>query len=191
MSFCFSSSSRAQVHISIICIGLASVSTIIFSQDYSLELNNYCDLVFNESRLRNLDVNDDFKKACTKFSSTSEGNETDKEIYSNIIQIDWLISMSAHNVKNYYDVFKYNTTQENKEDKIVEITLDYSFMYFLTGLTILIADYFFILNLNLLDEDLSIFDLRYKANKSGKVLDRLFLKDSNVVILYVFLYFFQ
>ena len=138
--------------ISIICIGLASVSTIIVSQDYSLELNNYCDLVFNESRLRNLDVNDDFKKACTKFSSTSEGNETDKEIYSNIIQIDWLISMSAHNVKNYYDVFKYNITQENKEDKIVEITLDYSFMYFLTGLTILIADYFFILNLNLLDE---------------------------------------
>lgn len=46
--------------ISIICIGLASVSTIIVSQDYSLELNNYCDLVFNESRLRNLDVNDDF-----------------------------------------------------------------------------------------------------------------------------------
>jgi len=128
--------------ISIICIGLASVSTIIFSQKYSSDLNDYCNLILsnNDSNLA-----DNFKKDCTKFST----NET--EIYSNIIQIDWLISMSAHNIKNYHDIFEYNANNDDK-NKIEEVTLDYSFMYFLTGITILIADYLFILDINLLDE---------------------------------------
>jgi len=127
---------------SIICIGLASVSTIIFSQKYSSDLNVYCDII-----LKNNDsvLDDNYKNDCTKFST----NET--EIYSNIIQIDWLISMSAHNIKNYHDIFEFNTTDDQK-NKIEDLTLDYSFMYFLTGITILIADYLFILDINLLDE---------------------------------------
>ena len=126
---------------SIICIGLASVSTIIFSQKYSSDLNNYCDIILKNDS----DLDDNYKKDCTKFSS----NET--EIYSNIIQIDWLISMSAHNIKNYHNIFEYNTTDDQK-NKIEDLTLDYSFMYFLTGITILVADYLFILDINLLDE---------------------------------------
>ena len=114
--------------ISIICIGLASISTIIFSQKYYYsDLNDYCNLILNNDS----NLADNFKKDCTKFSS----NET--EIYSNIIQIDWLISMSAHNIKNYHDIFEYNTTDDEK-NKIEDINLDYSFMYFLTGITILI-----------------------------------------------------
>lgn len=126
---------------SIICIGLASVSTIIFSQKYSSDLNNYCDIILKNDS----DLDENYKKDCTKFSS----NET--EIYSNIIQIDWLISMSAHNIKNYHNIFEYNTTDDQK-NKIEDLTLDYSFMYFLTGITILVADYLFILDINLLDE---------------------------------------
>lgn len=40
-------------------------------------------------------------------------------------------------------------------------------------------------NLYLKNEDLSIFDLRKKANEHGKVLDRLFIKGSNVLLAYI------
>ena len=136
--------------ISIIVIGLASISTIIFSQDYSSDLNNYCDIILkNETKSNSLD--DTFLKDCTKFSSTKVSNQTESNIYSNIIQVDWLISMSAHNIKNYHDIFKFEA-KEGKKTEIENITLDYSLLYFITGITILIVDYLFILYINLLDE---------------------------------------
>ena len=136
--------------ISIIIIGLASISTIIFSQNYSSDLNNYCQIIFkNEEKLRNLEEN--FIKDCTKFSSSNSMNETENNIYSNIIKVDWLISMSAHNIKNYHDIFKYNAS-DVQEGKIEDVTLDYSLLYFITGITILIVNYLFILHINLLDE---------------------------------------
>ena len=136
--------------ISAIIIGLASVTTIIFSQDYSSDLNNYCELIFKkEDNMQNL--NEDFKKDCTKFSSTIINNETEKSFYEKIIKVDWLISMSAHNIKNYHDIFKYDTEDRQKQ-KIEDVTLDYSLIYFITGITVLIVNYLFILHINVLDE---------------------------------------
>ena len=135
---------------SLIVIGLASISTIIFSLNYSSDLNNYCDIIFKkEGNLRYLE--DNFLQDCTKFSTKYISNQTESNIVSNIIQVDWLISMSAHNIRNYHDIFKYDA-KENKTDIIEDITLDYSFLYFLTGITLLIVDYLFILHINLLDE---------------------------------------
>ena len=131
---------------SFISICLASISTIVFSQQYSSDLNQYCDSIFNNNEnLRNLD--EDFIKDCTKFSSSN--NESNSA--TNIIEVDWLISMSAHNIKNYHDIFKYSSI-EDKEHEIEKVTLDYSLMYFITGITVLIVDYLFILHINLLDE---------------------------------------
>ncbi len=45
--------------------------------------------------------------------------------------------------------------------------------------------YIMMTKLFLNEEDLSIFDLRNKANECGKVLDRLFLKDSKVLLAYI------
>ena len=136
--------------ISVIIIGLASVTTIIFSQGYSSDLNKYCVLIFKkEENLRNLD--EDFKKRCTKFSSMITNNETENSIYVNIMRVDWLISMSAHNIKNYHDIFKYDAEDKQKQ-KIEDVTLDYSLLYFITGITVLIVNYLFILHINLLDE---------------------------------------
>ena len=101
---------------SIIIIGLACVSTIIFSLEYSSELNNYCELFFKENRLRLRNLEESFVKDCTKFSSAN-GNETENNIYSDIIKVDWLISMSAHNIKNYLHIFQYNTKNEQKNNK--------------------------------------------------------------------------
>ena len=132
---------------SFISICLASIATILFSLDYSSDLNNYCDITFkNEENLKNLD--EDFINDCTKFSNNNP-NETNTG--SNIIEVDWLISMSAHNIKHYHGIFRQGAESHNK-NKIEDITLDYSFMYFITGITILIVDYLFILHINLLDE---------------------------------------
>jgi hypothetical protein len=132
---------------SFISICLASVATILFSLQYSSDLNNYCDIIFkDEENIKNLDK--DIINDCTKFS-TNNTNETNSG--SNIIEVDWLISMSAHNIKHYHDIFKYNTEEYNK-NKIEDVALDYSFMYFITGITVLIVDYLFVLHINLLDE---------------------------------------
>ena len=40
-------------------------------------------------------------------------------------------------------------------------------------------------NLIIYEKDLSIFNLRNKANEHGKVLDRLFIKGSNVLLAYI------
>ena len=136
--------------ISFIIICLASVTTIIFSQQYSSDLNDYCELIFNKAKnLRNLD--EDFVKDCSKFSTSNKTNETESSIYSNIIKVDWLISMSAHNIKNYHDIFKYEAEDRQKQ-KIEDVTIDYSLVYFITGITVLIVNYLFILHVNLLDE---------------------------------------
>ena len=140
---------KISIIMSIIIIGLACVSTIIFSLEYSSELNNYCELFFEENRLRLRNLEESFVKDCTKFSSNE--NETENNIYSDIIKVDWLISMSAHNIKNYLHIFQYKANNDQK-NIIEEVTLDYSFLYFITGITILIVNYLFILHINLLDE---------------------------------------
>ena len=123
---------------SIIIIGLACISTIIFSLDYSYELNNYCEIFFQENRLKLRNLEENFIKDCTKFSSTNE-NETENNIYSDIIKVVWLISMSAHNIKNYLHIFKYKANDDQKY-RIEDVTLDYSFLYFISGITILIVN---------------------------------------------------
>ena len=58
--------------------------------------------------------------------------------------------MSAHNIKNYLHIFKYKANDDQK-NRIEDVTLDYSFLYFISGITILIINYLFILHINLLD----------------------------------------
>ena len=59
--------------------------------------------------------------------------------------------MSSYNLYSYYNVFKYEATIDQR-DNINSVILDYSFMYFLTGITVLIANFLFIQIVNLFAE---------------------------------------
>ena len=145
---------------SIICIGLSTVPTIIFCEKYSSDITKYCkDIIQNANNsttlLRNLDDDvfdlKDLMENCYKYMSISDENIKNYNLdVSNIIKLDWMNKMSTYNLKYYYQVFKYNATKE-QYDNINPIILDFSFMYFLTGITVLIANYIFILHINLLN----------------------------------------
>ena len=125
-----------------ICAGLSSVSTIVFSKDYASDIKDYCKKYINYNTLRLLDKDNDnytfynLSEDCSKYVS---GNSTDDDAF----KADWLSDMSCYNLDSYYNVFKYQATFDQR-DNINSVILDYSFMYFLTGITVLIANFLFI-----------------------------------------------
>ena len=145
---------------SIICMGLSSVTTIVFCEKYSSDIKKYCKEMINDNNtdsntlLRNLDDEFDFKdllENCYKYISIKQETIDEYNLdVNNIIKLDWMNKMSTYNLKYYYQVFKYEA-EKNQYDNIDSIILDFSFIYFLTGITVLIANYLFILLINLLD----------------------------------------
>ena len=146
---------------SIICIGLSSISTIVFAEEYSSEIKDYCNKIINNNTnssdsIYNLENRNNSKikevlETCYKYididSSLIKQYHAD---ISEVVKVDWMTKMSTYNLKYYYRVFEYNAIK-GKEDKIDTVILDFSFMYFLTGITVLIANYIYILQVNLLD----------------------------------------
>ena len=146
---------------SIIGIGLSSISTIVFSKKYSSDIENYCKTIINNGTNTTIDVNiteeqerkqfKDLLENCYKYIDIDSGllNKFNAKV-DNIVKVDWMTKMSTYNLKYYYKVFKYHSISGH-EDLIDSVVLDFSFMYFLTGLTFLIFNYVFILQVNLLD----------------------------------------
>ena len=134
----------------LICAGLSSVSTIVFSKDYASEIKDYCEKHISTSTLRFLSSDNknytfaDLSSDCSKYAS---GNLTDEDAF----KADWLSDMSCYNLETYYNVFKYQATNDQR-DNINSVILDYSFMYFLTGITVLIANFLFIQIVSLFSE---------------------------------------
>ena len=141
--------------ISFICIGLSSVATIIFSQEYANDIKNYCNKIINEKvEIDLVNKNNNYKfllERCYKYIDIDEKilEENNADV-DDIIKLDWMNKMSTYNLKFYYDVFKYGA-EESQYENIQTITLNYSLMYFITMITILILNYIFILHINLLD----------------------------------------
>ncbi len=134
----------------LICAALSSVSTIVFSKDYANDIKDYCKKSLTSSTLRIL-ANDkstytynDLAGDCSKYVTN---NETDEDAF----KADWLSDMSCYNLDSYYNVFKYQATYDQR-DNINPVILDYSFMYFLTGITVLIANFLFIQIVSLFSE---------------------------------------
>ena len=135
----------------LICAGLSSVSTIVFSKDYANDIKDYCEkYLTTESTLRFLSSDkanytySDLANDCSKYVSN---NSTDDEVFKS----DWLSDMSCYNLDTYYNVFKYQATLDQR-DNINSVILDYSFMYFLTGISVLIANFLFIQIVSLFSE---------------------------------------
>ena len=147
----------------IICIGLSSISTIVFTKSYVSDIEDYCrKKVDPSSYLTNkTDLTDeanlllrslentysyaDLVEDCSKYVNTNSSNKND------VFKSDWLSDMSTYNLDSYYNIFKYEATKDQKEN-IDNIILDYSFMYFLTGICVLITNYLFIQIVSLLSQ---------------------------------------
>ena len=146
---------------SFICIGLSSVSTIVFTQEYTSDIENYCNKIINNNTnstdyiniFENVDRGQvkNLLENCYKYIDINSDliDEYDADI-SKVVKVDWMTKMSTYNLKYYYDVFEYQAI-DGKKDEIDNVILDFSFMYFLTGITILISNYIFILQVHLLD----------------------------------------
>ena len=141
--------------ISFICIGLSSIATIIFSQEYATDIKKYCNKIINEKiEINFANKKNDYKfllERCYKYIDIDEKilEEYNTDV-NDTIKLDWMNKMSTYNIKFYYDVFKFGA-EESQYENIQNITLNYSLIYFITMITILILNYIFILHINLLD----------------------------------------
>ena len=128
---------------------------MVFSKKYYDDLNKHCDSYFffngtNNSTERNL-LNPEFNTTTehcyqylTQYLLYIKMNSD-----SSTISTDWITEFSAENIINYYKVFK---EKANDPDIIIDTMFNYSFMYFLTAITLLIINFFFIHYTKLIDD---------------------------------------
>ena len=172
------------ISIIIISLFLSTIPTMTFSIRYTNHLEKHCNKyyylennsttdVINET---NTDNNFKFienREKCKKYLTSSNLAKTD---ISSIIQSDWLLKMSTDNLQNYYEVFN------GREKNINNILIDFSFVYFLTSLVLLIINFLFIHYINLLidkenfeetsPKDFTIFVHGVKRPKDNKKITR-------------------
>ena len=149
--------------IAFISLCLASIPTMVFSVRYTNDLIEHCDIYYIDKKVNkeinsnnnSLFLNEFFHTSseyCLKYLSSDEDKNNNKSIIGldKIISSDWILKMSADNIKNYHEIFK---EKNKKNDGIInDILIDYSFIYFLTGITLLIVNFFFVHYFNMLNE---------------------------------------
>jgi len=146
--------------IAFICACLAAIPTMVFSIRYSNDLTTHCDLYYKEKNNYEKIINDTNNvgnnyfytnsEYCLKYLTSDNDNNNTLANLEKIISNDWVLIMSADNIKNYYEIFKEKSG--NKSDKINNILIDYSFIYFLTGIVLLIINFFFVHYFNMLND---------------------------------------
>ena len=130
---------------------LSSIPTMVFSIRYSNHLRDHCRMYYHNS---NITVNNSIymfnpqfitnNSNCIKY--LSENNDVARSDLSSIIQTDWVLKMSTDNLKNYFSIFNA------KSDIINSVLLNFSFLYFLTSITLLIINFFYIHYVNTLTD---------------------------------------
>ena len=145
-----------------ISLCMSSIPTMVFSIRYTNHLSEHCRLYFidpnktNITNYTNIDKNEERNpyfitqnSECAKYLSNEYSNNTRINLES-IISSDWLLKMSVDNIKNYYNIYNEKNNDETKD--ILNVLLSYSFVYFLTGITLLIINFFYVHYLNVLKE---------------------------------------
>ena len=158
---------------------LSSVPTIVFSTRYTNHLKDFCNREFNitetngtsgiggifainKRKLHVYDIenNEKYIEECFYFSSDAEKYD-DPEMQelseSDEPKIDYLSFMSASHILRYRNIFAYNTksedsSEENQQDIMEKIFVNYSLMYFETAITVLIASFLLNLHVNMLSD---------------------------------------
>ena len=125
------------IFMSLITVFLCSIISIVFSIIYSSDLPKYCEDICSKIELLE-DKN--FENYCDRYFNMDTG--TKKE------DIDLMTKMSADNLKYYQIIFEYYS--QSQKDKINKVVLKYPIIYFLTGITLLIINYIFIIHVNVI-----------------------------------------
>ena len=169
--------------ITFISFCLSSIPTMVFSIRYTNQITDHCNNYYYSNNTNfNITMNNTNNiynpqlitnnTNCYKYLEDSN-TETD---LSNIIQTDWILKMSTDNLNNFYSIFKGNSKNINS------ILIDFSFLYFLTSITLLIINFFFIHYINLLSDkedfqdtsprDFTILVHGVKRTKNNKEITR-------------------
>ena len=145
--------------IAFICSCLAAIPTMVFSIRYSNDLTEHCDKYYkqknnyDENNITNNDLNNYFythNEYCLKYLTSDNDKNNSFINLEKIISNDWVLIMSADNIKNYYEIFKEKSGKNS--NKIYDILIDYSFIYFLTGIVLLIINFFLVHYFNMLND---------------------------------------
>ena len=124
---------------SVIFILFSSIPTLVFSNQYTKDLKNFCFKKFNitndenKKRILNIyEINNDqnYRDQCYYFMNSDIENNISSIIKNNTITIDYLSFMSASHILRYRNIFVYSTkdknfTEETQQKKSEEIFVEY------------------------------------------------------------------
>ena len=139
---------------------LSSIPTMVFSIRYSNHLSKYCRMYYNDvnsTLIPNINNRNSsyFREElvtnnsdCLKYLSSEYDSQTNEDL-STIVQNDWILKMSADNAENYFNIFKEKAGSSDRVDNVI---IDYSLIYFITSITLLIINFFFIHFINILND---------------------------------------
>ena len=140
-----------------LCLG--AIPTMIFAKKYSNNINTYChdyvdkilsntDIMSREYEELNNTINEEVFVICINYHEISEQIWPTKKD-DDIIRIDWLKKFNGDSIIKYNELYKII---QNNSEPLQDVLLDFSFIYFLTSLVLLIINFFFIHYVNLIDD---------------------------------------
>jgi len=142
------------IAITFIGLLLASIPSMVISKRYYNEITDYCNYFFYEHDYINvsngndsIDVNTYLNalEKCSVYNILEDGKNTDIPY----VKIEWIRKFNGGNIVNYYELFK---VVSQKPENINDLLLDYSLLYFLTAIVLLIINFFFIHYVNLIND---------------------------------------
>ena len=135
------------IMVAFIGLFLAAIPTLVFSQKYSNHLKDYCEWynneLFHSENLTNIVFNFEMLEICQRYYEMYNSTSDD------FIRFDWLERFEGDNIIDYYDFFE---VVANKTEPMEDIIINFSFLYFLTSIVLLIINFFFIHYVNLIND---------------------------------------
>ena len=135
------------IMVAFIGLFLAAIPTLVFSQKYSNHLKDYCEWynneLFHSENLTNIVFNFEMLEICQRYYEMYNSTSDD------FIRFDWLERFEGDNIIDYYDFFEIIA---NKTEPMEDIIINFSFLYFLTSIVLLIINFFFIHYVNLIND---------------------------------------
>ena len=115
----------------IIAFFMSSLLTIIFNEHYTKGLNNICNQFF-------LEFGDSQYPYCKQYISIAKGIG----FYNN--ETDWILRFSSDNLKNYRQIYK----DFSKNDDVDNVIVNYSLLHFFTLITLFVVNLVYIVIVN-------------------------------------------
>jgi hypothetical protein len=131
--------------ITFIGLCLAAIPTMVFAKRYSNNLKDYCeDYIFplNITKIDELDLK--VIMICVNYLDFDEASQN-----NDIIKTTWLNKFNGNKIIDYYNLFGMLT---DNYKPIEDVIINFSFVYFLTSIVLLIINFFFIHYVNLIND---------------------------------------